>query len=66
MIGFVGLIVPHLVRLTRSSNHKFLIPASALLGAILMELIDIISRVIIPPAELPIGIITAIVGTPVF
>lgn len=66
VIGFIGLIVPHLVRLLRSSDHKFLIPASALLGAILMELIDIVSRVIIPPAELPIGIITAIVGAPVF
>lgn len=67
IISFVGLIVPHLIRILKgSSNHKFLIPSAALLGAILMEWIDIVSRIIIPPAELPIGIITAIVGSPVF
>jgi iron complex transport system permease protein len=66
VIAFVGLIVPHLLRLMRSSDYRFLIPASALLGAILMELVDITARIIIPPAELPIGIITAIVGAPIF
>ena len=50
----------------RSSDYTFLIPASALLGALVMEVIDIVARVVIPPAELPVGIITAVVGAPVF
>ena len=66
VIAFVGLIIPHLLRLIRSSDYRFLIPASALLGAGLMEVCDICARVIIPPAELPIGIITSIIGAPVF
>lgn len=66
VIAFVGLIVPHLLRLMRSSDYRFLIPASALFGALLMELVDITARIIIPPAELPIGIITAIIGAPIF
>ena len=66
VIAFVGLIVPHLLRLMKSSDYGFLLPASALLGALLMEIVDITARIIIPPAELPIGIITAIVGAPIF
>ncbi|HEX6537152.1 MAG TPA: iron ABC transporter permease [Gemmatimonadaceae bacterium] len=66
VIAFVGLIVPHILRMVRSSDYTFLVPASALLGAVVMEVIDIVARVVIPPAELPIGIITAIVGAPVF
>lgn len=66
VIAFVGLIVPHILRMLRSSDYTFLLPGSALLGALLMEAIDISARVIIPPAELPIGIITAVVGAPVF
>ncbi len=66
VIAFVGLIIPHILRILRSSDYTFLIPASALLGALLMELVDIVARVIIPPAELPIGIITAVIGAPVF
>ena len=66
VIAFVGLIVPHLLRLMRSSDYRFLLPASALLGAFLIEIVDITARIIIPPAELPIGIITAIVGAPIF
>ncbi|HEY4130665.1 MAG TPA: iron ABC transporter permease [Gemmatimonadaceae bacterium] len=66
VIAFVGLIVPHLLRMLRSSDYTFLLPASALLGAGLMELIDVVARLVIPPAELPVGIITAIVGAPVF
>ena len=66
VIAFVGLIVPHLLRQMKSSDYNFLLPASALLGALLMEIVDIIARIIIPPAELPIGIITAIVGAPIF
>lgn len=66
VIAFVGLVVPHILRITRSSDYVFLVPASALLGALLMEVIDIVARVIVAPAELPIGVITAIVGGPVF
>ena len=66
VIAFVGLIVPHLLRMLRSSDYTFLLPASALLGAEIMESVDVVARVIITPAELPVGIITAIVGAPVF
>ena len=66
VIAFVGLVVPHALRMLRSADYTFLLPASALLGAGLMEVIDIVARVVIAPAELPIGIITAVVGAPVF
>lgn len=66
VIAFVGLVVPHILRMWRSSDYRFLVPASALLGAALMEIVDVIARVIVAPAELPIGIITAVVGAPIF
>jgi iron complex transport system permease protein len=66
VIAFVGLVVPHALRMIRSADYTFLIPASALLGALSMEVVDIVARLVIPPAELPIGIITAVVGAPVF
>jgi iron complex transport system permease protein len=66
VIAFVGLVIPHVLRMTRSSDYAFLIPASALLGALAMEVVDVIARVVIAPAELPIGIITAVFGAPVF
>jgi iron complex transport system permease protein len=66
VIAFVGLVVPHVLRMIRSSDYTFLLPASALLGALSMEVIDVVARLVIPPAELPIGIITAVVGAPVF
>ncbi len=66
VIAFVGLVIPHMLRLAKSADYTFLLPGSALLGALLMEVIDITARVIIPPAELPIGIITAVIGAPVF
>ncbi|MDB4951281.1 MAG: Iron complex transport system permease protein [Gemmatimonadetes bacterium] len=66
VIAFVGLVVPHALRMLRSSNHAFLVPASALLGALLMEVVDVLARVAVPPAELPVGIITALAGAPVF
>lgn len=66
VIAFVGLVIPHVLRMLKSADYNFLLPASALLGAIIMEAIDIAARVIIPPAELPIGIITAVIGAPVF
>jgi iron complex transport system permease protein len=66
VIGFVGLIVPHLLRMIKSSDNRFLIIGSAFAGAIIMNVADIVSRVIIAPAELPIGIVTSFVGAPVF
>jgi iron complex transport system permease protein len=66
VIAFVGLVIPHVLRMIRSADYTFLIPASALLGALAMEVVDIVARLVIPPAELPIGIITAVVGAPVF
>lgn len=65
-IGFVGLVVPHLLRLIIGPNHQTLIPASAFLGAILLVLADLIARTIALPAEVPIGIITALLGGPFF
>jgi iron complex transport system permease protein len=66
VIAFVGLVVPHVLRLLKSSDYTFLIPASALFGAILMEWVDVAARLIIRPAELPVGILTAMVGAPIF
>ncbi|GAA6175887.1 FecCD family ABC transporter permease [Sulfitobacter pacificus] len=65
-IGFIGIVVPHLLRLWTGPDHRGLLFNSALLGAILLLLADIISRVIVAPAELPIGIVTATLGAPVF
>lgn len=65
-IGFIGIVVPHLLRLSTGPDHHRLLPNAALLGASLLLVADMISRVIIAPAELPIGIITAILGAPVF
>ncbi|MBU1998805.1 MAG: iron ABC transporter permease [Candidatus Omnitrophota bacterium] len=66
IIGFVGLIIPHIMRLVVGPNHKVLIPASLLSSAIFMVGCDILSRTIARPLEIPIGVITAIVGAPVF
>lgn len=66
MIGFVGLVVPHLIRLWLGPNHRTLLPASGLLGAILLILADLLARTLLLPAELPIGIITAVLGGPFF
>jgi iron complex transport system permease protein len=65
-IGFVGIIVPHLLRLISGPDHRFLLPNAALLGASLLLVADLVSRTIIAPAELPIGIITAVLGGPFF
>ncbi|MES0881073.1 iron ABC transporter permease [Roseibium sp. SCPC14] len=65
-IGFVGIVVPHLLRLTIGPDHRYLLPAAALLGAILLIAADTLSRTIVAPAELPIGIITAFAGAPFF
>lgn len=65
-IGFVGLIVPHAVRLLFGPDHRWLFPVSGLVGAIFLVLCDLLSRVILPNAELPVGIVTALFGAPFF
>ncbi|MEW6309019.1 MAG: iron ABC transporter permease [Bacillota bacterium] len=66
VIGFVGLIVPHMVRLCVGPDHRLLVPASALAGAIFLCLSDLAARVVLAPAELPVGIVTALCGSPFF
>ncbi len=65
-IGFVGIVVPHLLRLIIGPDNRYLLPASALLGGTLLILADSVSRTIVAPAELPIGIVTAVAGAPFF
>jgi iron complex transport system permease protein len=65
-IGFIGLIVPHMTRLLVGSDHKRVLPVSALLGGILVVWTDVVARIIIAPEELPIGILTALLGGPFF
>ena len=66
IIGFVGLVVPHLIRLTLGPDHRLLIPASALLGAILLLLADTLARTVVAPAEMPVGVLTSLIGGPFF
>jgi iron complex transport system permease protein len=66
VIGFVGIVVPHLVRLMLGANHRVLLPLSAMGGAILLLGADILARTLVAPAELPIGILTAALGAPFF
>lgn len=65
-IGFVGLIVPHFARLLAGSDHKRALPVSALLGGILVVWVDVAARLLIAPEELPVGVLTAVVGGPLF
>ena len=66
MIGFVGLVVPHLVRLLTGPDHRHLLPAAALAGATLLLLADLAARLLLAPAELPLGTLTALLGAPFF
>ncbi len=66
MIGFVGLMIPHVMRLIIGSDHRLLLPASFLAGAIFLSWADTLARVLLAPAELPVGIITAFLGGPFF
>ena len=66
IIGFVGLIIPHMVRMGLGGRHRILLPASALCGSIFLVCCDTLSRIIVEPAEIPIGIITAALGAPYF
>uniref|UniRef100_A0A2A3JW77 FecCD transport family protein n=1 Tax=Alloyangia mangrovi TaxID=1779329 RepID=A0A2A3JW77_9RHOB len=65
-IGFVGIVVPHLLRLATGPDHRALLVNSGLLGASLLLLADVVSRSIVAPSELPIGIVTAVIGGPFF
>lgn len=65
-IGFVGLIVPHLVRLASGSDHRILIPASALFGGAFLVFSDTVARTVMAPRQLPVGVITALLGVPLF
>ncbi|MGG5886243.1 FecCD family ABC transporter permease [Falsiroseomonas sp. HC035] len=66
LIGFVGLVVPHLLRLGFGSGHRLVLPGSALLGAALLVLADLAARSLAAPAELPVGVVTALLGAPFF
>lgn len=66
MIGFIGLIVPHVIRVSFFPDNKLVLPASILFGALLLILSDLIARTIVSPAELPIGVVTALIGAPFF
>jgi iron complex transport system permease protein len=65
-IGFIGLVTPHLVRLLAGSNHRIVIPGSILLGGALLTLADTLARVAVPPRQLPVGALTALIGVPLF
>ena len=66
LVGFVGLVMPHAVRLSLGPDHRLLIPASALAGAIFLVITDLLARTILAPGEIPVGIITALIGAPFF
>jgi len=66
LVGFVGLLVPHAVRLVLGPAHRTLLPASALGGAAFLVLGDLLARTVIAPTELPVGVLTALVGGPAF
>jgi iron complex transport system permease protein len=65
-IGFIGLIVPHLVRIVLGSDHRILIPVSVLLGGSMLVTADALARIIIAPQQLPVGVLTALIGVPLF
>lgn len=66
MIGFVGLIVPHIARGLFGTDHRWLLPACALLGAFVLLVADVASRFVMPPQDVPVGVMTALIGTPFF
>jgi iron complex transport system permease protein len=66
IIGFVGLVVPHIIRLMTGPDHRFLLPASALGGAIFLVLADVVSRMVLQPVTLQVGVVCAVIGAPLF
>ena len=65
-VGFIGIIVPHLVRLLVGADHRVVLPASALFGAAFLIGCDAVARTVLSPLELPVGVITALIGGPFF
>ena len=65
-IGFIGIVVPHLVRLLVGSDHRIVLPAATFFGAAFLVVCDLIARTVMSPIELPVGIVTAIIGGPFF
>jgi iron complex transport system permease protein len=65
-IGFIGLVVPHLMRMLLGAHHRVLLPASRLGGALILTLADWLARLLVSPAELPIGLVTSLIGGPFF
>lgn len=66
LVGFVGLVVPHAVRLVFGPDHRQLLPLSGIVGAIFLVAADTLARIVVAPAQLPVGVVTAIVGGPFF
>lgn len=65
-IAFIGLVVPHVARAVTGPDHRWLIPVSALAGAVLLTAADVLGRVVVQPAELQVGVVLALVGAPFF
>jgi iron complex transport system permease protein len=65
-IGFIGIVVPHIVRLMVGADHRLVLPASVFAGAAFLVACDVISRTVLSPLELPVGIVTAMIGGPFF
>ena len=66
LVGFVGLVVPHAIRMSFGPEHRLLLPASALAGSAFVVIADLLARILLAPIEIPVGIITAIIGAPFF
>ena len=65
-LGFVGMVVPHAVRMIVGADHRLLLPASALVGGMFLMVADTVARTVLAPTELPVGVVTALVGGPIF
>lgn len=66
VIGFIGLVIPHLIRMTTGADHRWLIPCSTLAGACLLLIADTLARTLVQPAEMPVGLLTSLIGGPYF
>ncbi|NVP00553.1 iron chelate uptake ABC transporter family permease subunit, partial [Photobacterium damselae subsp. damselae] len=66
VIGFVGLVIPHILRLALGTDNRFLVPLSALCGGLLLAFADTLSRIVLPAADLPVGVVTTTLGAPIF
>jgi len=66
IIGFVGMVIPHAVRMVLGADHRLLLPASAFVGGMFLMVADTVARTVMAPAEIPVGVVTALVGGPFF